>query len=158
MANQVFNISKGRDVEFFRNVNNNTPANSEIVIVLLQAAEVDDALNNYDDLASLIAAAGNTEATFSGYARKKLTDTDGITITVNDTANTVAIDIPDVIWTAAGSGGTNNSLVKLLVCYDADSTSGTDANIVPIYHYDFTATTNGENLEARPHSNGLSVQ
>jgi len=46
----------------------------------------------------------------------------------------------------------------LLVCYDDDTTGGDDTNIIPIYAYDFVATTNGENLEARPAAGGLSSQ
>ena len=158
MANFIFNIAKGKDVAYAENVNNNSPANSALVIVLLQAAQADDALRDYDNLSLLLANAGNTEANFTNYgSRKVLTDADGITITVNDTANTVTIDIPDQVWTAAG-GTTDNTLAKLLVCYDSDTTAGDDTNIVPVYAYDFVATTNGENLEARPNAAGLSSQ
>lgn len=157
MANFIFNIAKGKDVQFAENVNTNNPANSALVVVLLQASQADDALRDYDNLSLLLANAGNTEATFTNYARKVLTDASGITITVNDTANTVNIDIPDQIWASAG-GATNNTLSKLLVCYDSDTTSGDDTNIIPVYAYDYVATTNGADLEARPDAGGLSSQ
>jgi hypothetical protein len=157
VANFIFNISKGKDVAFVENVNNNTPANSALVVVLLQVTQADATLRDYNNLSLLLANAGNTEATFTNYARKVITNTDGLSLNIDNVANTVSIDIPDQIWTSAG-GTTNNTLVKLLVCYDPDSTAGYDTTIVPIYAYDFAATTNGGNLEARPDANGLSVQ
>jgi hypothetical protein len=36
----------------------------------------------------------------------------------------------------------------LLVCYDSDTTGGTDANIVPISCHDFPITPDGSNVEA----------
>lgn len=152
----IFNALKGQDVAFANNVISNSPANSALVVVLLQANQADDDLNNYSDLSSLLANAGNTEATFSNYARKVLDEAD-VTAAIDNTANTVTLDMPNQIWTAAG-GATNNTLTKLLICYDSDTTAGDDTNIVPVYAYDFAATTNGENLEARPHTDGLSVQ
>jgi hypothetical protein len=128
-----------------------------MVIVLLQASQADDALRDYTTLSTLLADAGNTEADFTNYARKVITDTDGLTLSIDNVANTVTPDLVDQIWTAAG-GTTDNSLTKLLLCYDSDTTGGTDADLVPVYAYDFAATTNGENLEARPNASGLSTQ
>ena len=42
--------------------------------MLLKAAEADGVLEDYDDLGALLGAAGNTEADFTSYARKTLTD------------------------------------------------------------------------------------
>jgi len=157
MANLIFNVAKGQDKTYFSNVNANTPANSAITLVLLQASEADATIRDYANLSLILAEAGNTEATFTNYARKVLTDSDGITITVDNGTDTLSIDIPDQIWTTAG-GAANNTLTKLLVCYDPDTTGGDDTTITPIYAYDFVATTNGENLEARPAAGGLSSQ
>jgi hypothetical protein len=128
-----------------------------MVIVLLQASQADDALRDYTTLSTLLADAGNTEADFTNYARKAITDTDGLSIAIDNVANSVSPDLTDQTWTAAG-GAANNSLTKLLFCYDADTTGGTDADLVPVYAYDFVATTNGEDLEARPNASGLSTQ
>jgi len=147
MADGVFNIAKGRGVEFYYRVKNNDPANSALIVVLLQLTglETDDLLNNYDDLAALLAAA-NDEATFTNYARKTLTDSDLAAIPApDDTNNRRDLDLPDQTWTSAG-GASNNSLGKALVCYDNDTTSGTDANIIPVTFYDFIVTTTGINL------------
>ena len=152
----IFNAAKGQDVAFANNVINNTPANSAFIIVLLQASQADDDLNNYANLSLLLANAGNTEATFTNYSRISIDDTE-LTAAIDNATNTVKLDMPDKIWGSAG-GATNNTLTTLLVCYDSDTAAGDDTNIVPVYAYDFVATTNGENLEARPHADGLSTQ
>lgn len=155
MADQPFNIARGRVVEFYNRVESNDPTNAAFIVVLLSATEVDDTLNNYDDLSTLIAAAGNTEATFTNYARKTLTATELAALPApDDTNNRFDIDMPDQTWTSAG-GATNNTLVKMLVCYDSDTTGGTDANIIPCAHYDFAATTNGNDLTAQINASGF---
>lgn len=148
MADGVFNIAKGRVNELVTRVDTNDPTNSALIIVLLQAGEADGTLEDYDDLSTLLAAAGNTEATFTNYARKTLTDTDLTTPTPDDTNNRMDADFPDQTWTSAG-GATNNTLVKLLVCYDSDTTGGTDSNIIPLTHHDFAVTTDGSDLIAQ---------
>jgi len=155
MADGVFNIAKGEMLTYYKNVKNNNPANSVFVVVLLKAAEADDTLNNYDDLAALLSAAGNTEADFSGYQRKELTDVDLPAVPApDDTNNWIQLDIPDITWTAAG-GAVNNTLVKLLICYDSDNTVGTDANIIPLCYYDFSVTTDGSDITAQINANGF---
>jgi hypothetical protein len=146
MADGPFNIARGRAIELYNRVKANDPAASALVLVILKVAEADDVLNNYDDLGALIGAAGNTEADFTNYARKVLTDVDLAALPApDDTNNRFDIDLPDQTWVSAG-GAVNNSLVKLLVCYDSDTVAGTDANIVPIAHLDFVATTDGTDL------------
>lgn len=139
----------------YNRVKSNDPASSALIVVLLKAAEVNAVLEDYDDLSALLAAAGNTEADFTNYARKVLTDVELATLPVpDDTNNRYEIDIPNQTWVLAG-GATNNVLVKVIICYDADTASGTDANIIPLAHYDFAATTNGTNMTAEAHANGF---
>lgn len=153
MADGVFNIAKGRVNEYVSRVDANDPVNSALVIVLLQVAQVDATLEDYDDLATLLAAA-NTEATFTNYARVVLTDADVTAPAPDDTNNWQAADIADQVYTAAG-GATNNTLVKLIICYDGDSTGGTDANIIPLTHHDFAVTTDGNDLTAQIAATGF---
>lgn len=148
MGDIVLNIAKGRVNELHDRVDGNDPAASAIVLVLLKAAEADAVLEDYDDLGALLGAAGNTEADFTNYARKTLTDTDIVSSAVDDTNNRREADLPDQTWSSAG-GAANNSLVKLLVCYDADTGAGTDANIVPLVALDFVITTNGGDITAQ---------
>lgn len=147
MSDQPFNIAKGRAVEFYNRVESNDPANSAFILVLLKVAEPDATLIDYDDLGSLLAGS-NTEADFTNYARKTLTDTELASFpSPSDADNQYLIDMPDQTWASAG-GATNNTLTKLLVCYDSDTTGGTDSNIVPVAHFDFSVTTDGTDLNA----------
>jgi hypothetical protein len=140
VADGVFNIAKGR-IAYYASL----PATSDaLVLVLLKATglEADDTLNNYDDLASLLAAS-NDEADATNYTRKTVTS--GVTVTVDDTANRVDVDMPDQTWAALG-GASNNSIGKLLVCYDPDTTSGTDSSVIPLTYHDCTLTTDGTDV------------
>jgi hypothetical protein len=155
MADGVMNIAKGRVVEYYNRVESNDPANSAFIIVLLKAAEADATLIDYDDLGALLLAAGNTEADFTNYARKTVTDVELAALPApDDTNDRYDVDIPDQIWNNAG-GTTNNTLVKLLICYDSDTTVGTDSNIIVLGHYDFSITTNGGNLTAQVNAAGF---
>lgn len=145
MANKVTNIGLGRFAAYHDNVVNNTPTNSALVVVLLKASQADDALVDYTDLSSLLANAGNTEADFTNYARIVLTDAQLSASTINNTSNSVASIIPDQTITSAG-GTLDNTLTKVVVCYDPDSTGGTDADLVPVFVGDFAVTTTGADL------------
>lgn len=147
MADIVFNVAKGRVNELHERVNNNDPANSALIIVLLKAAAADATLIDQDDLAAILAG-GSTEADFSNYARKTLTDADIAASAVDDSNDRREADIPDQTWTAAG-GAANNTLAKLLVCYDPDTTGGTDSAIIPLTAHDFVVTTNGGDITAQ---------
>lgn len=154
MADVLFNIAKGRIVELYNRVESDDPTNSAFVIVLLKVAEADATLIDYDTLAAVTAGA-NTEADFTNYARKTLTQADLAALPApDDTNNRYDVDLPDVTWTGAGDP-TNNTLVKLILCYDSDTTGGTDANIVPLIAYDFSATTDGSDLTAQWNASGF---
>lgn len=153
MANGVFNVAKGRVNELHNRVDGNDPANAVLVLMLLQAtSEADGTLEDYDTFSALLAGS-NTEANFTNYARIILSDTDISASTVNDTTNLRFADIPDQTWSSAG-GASNNTLDKLIIGYDSDSTGGTDANIEPLTHHDFDVTTNGGDITAQVDSGG----
>lgn len=157
MGNIVTNQAKGRVNEYTSRVVNNDPANSALIVVLLKTAEADAALLDYDTLGALLSAGGgtaNVEADFTNYARKTLTNADLVAPTVDDTANEQYSDIPNPVYTAAG-GATNNSLVRMLICYDSDTTAGTDTNIIPLTIHDVSATTDGNDLTFNIPANGF---
>ena len=155
MANRCFNISLGEVKAYYRRVKENDPTNAAIIIVLLKVAEVDGTLEDYDELNALLLAAGNTEADFTNYARKVLTDADLAAVPAPDDANSwIDLDLPDQTYTAAG-GAANNTMVKAIICYDSDTTGGTDANIIPLTHHDYTPTTDGSDLPLNIDANGF---
>ena len=157
MANIVFNISKGEVNAYTKRVVNNDPANSALVLVLLKTVQADATLLDYDTLDAILTAGGgtaNVEANFTNYARKVLTNTELSAPTVDDTGNEQYSDMPDQTYTSAG-GATNNTLVKALICYDNDTTGGTDANLIPLTAHDVSVTTDGNNLTLTIPANGF---
>ncbi len=143
MADFQFNVAKGRAVELYNRVKSNDPANAAFIIVLIKLGELQAAMQDRDDLAAVLGAAGNTEADFTNYARITLTDVEIAALPAPDDANDRrALTLPNQTYTAAG-GAANNSLVAALICYDPDTTGGTDANIVPLFHSDYVVTTQG---------------
>lgn len=140
----TFNIAKGRVAELYDRVKSNDPANSALVVVAINAGAVTDAaMKDADTLAALLALV--TEATNSGYARKVLTDADLAAIPAPDNANDRnERSLPTQTWAAvaAGTGWTD-----LVVCYDPDTTSGTDSGIVPLTLFDFVQTPSGADIQ-----------
>lgn len=147
MANQVFNIALGRVAELYNRVDNNDPANSALIIVILATAgiESDAVLKDADTLAAVLAGTTN-EVTNTGYLRKTLTDADIVAFAPDDTNDRVDLDIPDQTWTAVAVG---DGWSDLLVCYDSDTTSGTDSNIVPLTMHDFALVPDGLDITAQ---------
>lgn len=144
MANFVFNVSKGRAVEYYNRVKSNDPANSAFVIVVLAAAglETDAVLIDKATLADVVAGTTN-EVTNTNYVRKVLTDVDIAALTIDNTNDRVDLDFPDLSWASVAAG---DAWAKVVICYDSDTTLGTDANIVPISAHDISLTPDGSTL------------
>lgn len=155
MADQIGNGAKGRWAEWIERVLNNDPTNSAIVIMALQANEADDTLRAYLNFSTLLGAAGNTEATFTNYARVVYTDASALSRTVDNANDWVDVDVPDWSYTAAG-GTVDNTLTKVVTGYDDDTTGGTDANILVWSHHDFAQATNGGDVDAQVAAAGLA--
>lgn len=152
MASFVCTIAKGRVVELYRRVDTADPANCALVIVALQAGSTDDALKDADTLAAILAL--TPEVTNSGYSRKTLTGAslDAFTTGIDDTNNWLDLDIPDQTWSSVASG---TNWARLVICYDEDTTSGTDANIVPLTVHDFAVTPDGSSITAQIDAEGF---
>lgn len=115
-------------------------ANDAIIAVLFQtAAQVtDDAMMDYATLAAIKAA--QTEATFTNYTRKTLS---GVVLAVDNTNNRRTADADDLQWAAAG-GASNNTIGRVVFCYDPDTTQGAhDGTILPLTFYPYSTTTDG---------------
>jgi hypothetical protein len=147
MADFVFNIAKGRVAELYNRVDSNDPTNSALVIVVLATSglESDATLRDMDTLAAVVAGTTN-EVTNTNYARKVLTDADLAAFAADDANDRVDLDIPDQTWTAVAAG---DGWSKLLVCYDSDTTGGTDSAIVPLTAHDFVLTPDGSDITAQ---------
>lgn len=147
MADQVFNIALGRVAELYNRVDSNDPANSALVVVAINTTATDATLKDLDTLAAIEADANTAEATNSGYARKVLTDADIVAFAPDDTNNRVDLDIPDQTWTAVATSP--GAWTDLVICYDNDTTAGTDSNIVPLTQHDFAVTPDGSDITAQ---------
>ncbi|MEU8525269.1 hypothetical protein AB0C77_06650 [Streptomyces sp. NPDC048629] len=134
MANLVFTIALGRVASLAAL----PAANDALVAVPLEAAGLvtDATMRDYDDLAAILAGASNEQTTMG---RKTLT---GVTVTVDDTNDRVAVDCADITWTAASG----NAVGALVICYDPDTTTGTDADLIPLTKHDLTLTPDGNNF------------
>lgn len=143
MADFCFNVSKGK-VKYYSEL----PASNDALIVVpieTTGIEADSTMKDYDDLAALLAGSSNEQTTMG---RKTITS---VTVTVDDTNDRVDIDIADPVWI----GATGNAISKLLVCYDPDTTTGTDSTLVPLTAHDFAVTPDGSDVTAQINAAGF---
>jgi hypothetical protein len=131
MADIPFNISLGK-VAYYASL----PAtNDALILVPLETSGLvsDATMRDYDTLAAILAGATNEQTTMG---RKTITS---VTVTVDDTNDRVESDFADQTYTAASG----NAISAFLVCYDPDTTTGTDSTVIPLSKHDFVATPNG---------------
>lgn len=146
MADFVYNIAKGRVAELYNRVDSNDPANSALIITVFDMGATTDAtLKDLDTLQAVIDDVNSAERTTNGWARKTLTDADIVAFAADDTNDRVDLDIPDQTWTSVSSGASTD----LVICYDNDTTAGTDTNIVPLTQHDFAVTPDGSDVVAQ---------
>lgn len=143
MANIVFNIAKGRVVEYYNRVKSNDPTNSALILVPIETSglESDATLIDKDDLAALLSGTTNEQTTMG---RKTVDDTLLAALPApDDTNDRYDVSLPTTTWTAA----TGNPISKIAVCYDSDTTAGTDSNILPLCMFDFAVTPSGADIQ-----------
>ncbi|HVK44243.1 MAG TPA: hypothetical protein VM429_05005 [Micropruina sp.] len=135
MANLVLNVALGYLKRYAEQVGT---GNAALVLVPIETAglETDSVLRDKDDLAAFLSGTTNEQTTMG---RKTVT---ACTVTVDDTNDRLALDIADQTWTAAAG----NPISKLLICFDPDTTTGTDSSIVPLTLHDLSLTPDGNNF------------
>ena len=147
-ADFQFNIAKGKGAYYA-----SLPAAADaLIVVLLNATgiEADATLKDYDDLATLLAGSSD-ELTATNYVRKTLA---GVTVTVDDTNDWVDVTCSPFTFTALG-GASNQTVGKMLICYDNDTAAGTDANIIPLFAFAQNFTTSGVDETFTPTAPGF---
>jgi hypothetical protein len=134
MSNIVFNVALGR-VAYYASL---PAANDGLVLIALESSglETDAVLRDKDDFAAVVAGTTNEQTTAG---RKPLAS---VTVTVDDTNDRVALDAADVTWTAP----TGNAVGAVVICYDPDTTTGTDADLIPLTKHDLSWTPDGNNF------------
>lgn len=135
MANIVLNAALGYLKRYAEQVGT---GNAALVLVPIETSglEADSVLRDKDDLAAFLSGTTNEQTTMG---RKTVT---ACTVTVDDTNDRLALDIADQTWTAASG----NPISKLLICFDPDTTTGTDSSIVPLTLHDLALTPDGNNF------------
>lgn len=131
MANITFNAALGRLAHYA-----SLPAVADtLVLVPLELAGLvgDATMRDYDTLADILAGASNEQTSIG---RKTLT---GVTVTVDDANDRVSIDAADVSWTSP----TGAAVGAFVICYDPDSGTGTDADLIPLTKQDASWTPDG---------------
>lgn len=144
MANFVFNVAKGRTVEFYNRVEGNDPSTSAFIVIPIETTGLESQANLEDSVSvtELLDGATNEQTTMG---RKTLTDVELSALPAADTTNNrYSIDLPDITW-ALASG---NPISALVVAYDANTGAGTDADIIPCTYHDFITTPTGTDIVA----------
>lgn len=134
MANIVFNIALGR-LAYYASL---PAANDGLVLIALESSglETDAVLRDKDDFAAVVAGTTNEQTTVG---RKPL---GSVTVTVDDTNDRIALDAADVTWTSP----TGNAIGAVVICYDPDTTTGTDSDLIPLTKHDVTWTPDGNSF------------
>lgn len=104
------------------------------IMLFLEAAEADAVLIDYTDLATLLAAAGNTELTTAGYARKTGL---AVTVTVDNDLDQTTVSVPQQVFEGIVTGGTINKVILGI------ATGAGDENIIPLGVMDAFILTDG---------------
>lgn len=134
MADIVFNVACGRTA-YYASL---PAANDALILVPLEATGLvaDATMRDYATLSALLAGATNEQTTMG---RKTLAN---VTVTVDNTNDRVPIDADDVTYSAP----TGNAIAAVVVCYDPDTTTGTDADLIPLSKHDLAATPDGNDI------------
>lgn len=143
MANIVFNIAKGRVVEYYNRVESNDPSTSALILIPIETSglEADSALIDSATVAEVLDGTTNEQTTMG---RKTLTDTELAALPAPDTGNDrYDISLPQVTW----AGATGNAISKILVAYDANTGAGADTDLIPLTMFDFAMTPNGSDIQ-----------
>ncbi|MEV5977506.1 hypothetical protein [Streptomyces sp. NPDC052114] len=126
MPDFVFNTALGK-VRYYAEL----PAtNDALVLIALESSglESDSVLRDKDTFADVVSGTTNEQ---TPVGRKTLAS---VTVTVDDTLDRVAIDAADISWVSP-SGAAVGALV---VCYDPDTTTGTDGDLIPLTKHGFS--------------------
>jgi hypothetical protein len=136
VANFVFNVALGM-VGYYATL---PAANDALIAIPLEATglETDAVLRDKDTLADVVSGTTNEQTTLG---RQILTT---VTATVDDTNDRLAVDSADITW----DDTSGNPIGAIVICYDPDTTTGTDSTLIPLCKYDAPMTPDGTDFTA----------
>ena len=142
MPDIVPNIALGRNVQLYKNVDENNPATAVLTLVVIDTSASDAALKDLDTLAAILGDVNTAEVTNTNYARKFLTDADIVAFAPDDTNDEAVLDFPDQTFTAIAAG---DGWTDMITCYDELGTN-VDANLEPMTIQDLISTPDGSDI------------
>lgn len=152
MANLVFNIAKGMVNQYVSNVENNSPAGCELVLIAyVVVSDQDAAMIDVDTIAALEALSNVAEATNGSYARIDLVAADNVASAVDDSNDRRESDFDDQTFSSVASG---DNWTDLVVAYDPTGSSA-DSALIPLTLSDFVVTPDGNNIVAQVNAAGF---
>ena len=108
------------------------PLNPEVIAYLDQRA------------ANTLLADANFDEAGGSWGRKTLESVELASLPAPDDSNDrYDVSLPQVTWTGPTAG---QNTAQLLVCYDSDTSGGTDANIIPLTAHVFAVTADGNDV------------
>lgn len=113
-----------------------------MVMVKTTSIQADSTMRDHDTLAALLGS--NTEADFTNYARKALAS---VTSTIDDSNERRRASFTNPVSYTSAGGAANNTIGKIVICYDPDTGAGTDSSIIPLTAHAVTITTDGNDLD-----------
>ena len=140
MADIVFNVALGRVAE-------KAADGATLKLLVLQAADSDAVLKDLDTVSAVLANGSTTEATFTNYARATL---GSITVTVDDSGDTVNVYCADITFSSAG-GATNNTCTDVIIYEEVTN----DSDSIPLVMLDAAFTTDGNDVTLQFNANGF---
>lgn len=146
MADLVFNISKGMANHYVLNVENNSPAGCELVLIVLGVTgDQDAAMIDADTVAALLALGSVAEVTNTNYARIDLVAADNVATAVDDTNDRRESDFDDQTFSSIAAG---DAWTDIVVAYDPTGSSA-DSALIPLTLADFAVTPDGNDIVAQ---------
>lgn len=134
MTSFVFNVVKGRVASYL----DLDPANSALVVVPIEFSglESKSVLEDKVSLSDVLSGTTNEQTTLG---RKTSTS---VTSGVDNVTNRYTASIDEQVWVSASG----NAIGGILVCYDPDTTTSTDSDLIPITFHDWPITPTGSDI------------
>lgn len=115
--------------------------NDALVFIPMATSGTAEQAEGLADFAAVEADANFSEQTGTGWSRIVHDETgDGLAITFDTANNRKEADGNDLVWPNPSVGDTTG----VIICHDTDTTSGADANLVPLAHLDMVIVANGQ--------------
>lgn len=133
MASFVFNVAKGKYGAYAELTGG---ANDALILIPLETSglESQSVLEDKADFAAVVAGTTNEQTTAG---RKTLAS---VTSAVDNTNNRWNVDAADVVYSGVAA---SNAVAGFVVCYDPDTTAGTDSTLVPLSFHELAWTPDG---------------